>query len=100
MVQRIESEIETLNQHIQVLQTVSDMGPTGIRGISKETGLKSHHVRFSVRILEQNELIEPSPRGLQATSQTEEFLSNFTDEIERIEARFEGFLESAETEVR
>lgn len=91
MVQRIEKEIETLDRHIQVLQTVLEMGPVGIGEISRDIGLKSHHVRFSVRILEQEELIEPSQKGLRATSKTEEYLSNFVDEVERIKERFEAF---------
>jgi len=91
MVYRIEDEIETLDQHIQVLRTVSEMEPIGIREVSWSTGLESHHVRFSVRVLEQEELIEPSQKGLRATGQTEEFLSTFVDEIERIEEKFEAF---------
>lgn len=90
IVQRIEEEIETLDRQIEVLQTVLEMEPVGIGEVSRNTGLESHRVRFSVRILEQEELIEPSQTGLRATSQTEEFLSTFVDEIERIEDRFEA----------
>jgi len=59
----IEIELDILNRHVLVLQTLQQNEPAGIIKLSELTKHPQHMVRYSLRILEQEGLIEPSPQG-------------------------------------
>ncbi len=70
----IDTEIEILERHVLVLDTIIKEKPIGIIRISKRTGLADHLVRYSLRMLEQQNLIEPSPEGAVPTRSMEKEL--------------------------
>jgi predicted transcriptional regulator len=59
----IETELDILKRHIHVLKTLQEHQPMGIIKLSELTNYPQHMVRYSLRILEQDNLIEPSPQG-------------------------------------
>ena len=59
----IETELDILKRHVSVLKTLREKQPMGIIKLSELTGYPQHMVRYSLRILEQDGLIEPSPQG-------------------------------------
>jgi len=59
----IETELDILKRHVDVLKTLREKQPMGIIKLSELTGYPQHMVRYSLRILEQDGLIEPSPQG-------------------------------------
>ncbi|UCH71759.1 MAG: ArsR family transcriptional regulator [Thermoplasmatales archaeon] len=59
----IETELDILKRHINVLKTLQDNQPMGIIKLSELTKYPQHMVRYSLRILEQDGLVEPSPKG-------------------------------------
>jgi len=59
----IETELDILKRHINVLKTLQEHQPMGIIKLSELTKYPQHMVRYSLRILEQDNLIEPSPQG-------------------------------------
>ena len=61
-----------------------DSGPIGIMKLSIETGMPDHLVRYSLRVLEQQGLIEPSTQGAVATKSANEAYSGFREELEKI----------------
>ncbi len=63
----IETELDILKRHIHVLKTLQEKQPMGIIKLSEITGYPQHMVRYSLRILEQDGLIEPSPKGAVTT---------------------------------
>ena len=63
----IENELDILKRHIHVLNVLREHQPMGIIKISEYTGYPQHMVRYSLRILEQEGLIEPSSRGAVTT---------------------------------
>ncbi len=63
----IETELDILKRHIYVLKTLQDKQPMGIIKLSEITDYPQHMVRYSLRILEQDGLIEPSPQGAVTT---------------------------------
>lgn len=70
---RIEQELELLQRHVIMLKAVIDHQPIGIIRLSEVTGYPQHKVRYSLRVLEQEGLIEPSPQGAVATAKVHEF---------------------------
>ena len=72
----IETEFDILNRHIHVLRTLQESQPMGIIKLSELTNYPQHMVRYSLRILEQDGLIEPSPRGAITTDAISETMSS------------------------
>ena len=65
----IETELDILKRHVNVLKTLEKNQPMGIIKLSELTGYPQHMVRYSLRILEQDGLIEPSPHGAVTTGE-------------------------------
>ncbi len=64
----VESELDIIKRHVMVLKTLQKNEPAGIIKLSELTQHPQHMVRYSLRILEQEGLIEPSPQGAVTTS--------------------------------
>ena len=72
-----------------MLKKVMESGPIGIMKLSLETGIPDHLVRYSLRVLEQQGLIEPSTQGAVATRSAKEAFVEFRDELMQIGAMTE-----------
>jgi len=80
----IETEIEILKRHVDVLKTLQKNQPMGIIKLSEITGYPQHMVRYSLRILEQDGLVEPSSQGAVTTEKVDktiELLKSILDKI-------------------
>ncbi len=77
MLDRLEKEIEMLERHLEVLNAVVIGEPIGISKLSEVTGHSKYIVRYSLRILEQEGLIKPSPYGAITSSRISEFVQNY-----------------------
>jgi predicted transcriptional regulator len=71
---KMELELELLQRHVEILKAVKDHEPIGIIRLSEITGHPQHKVRYSLRILEQEGLIEPSSQGAVTTQHIQEFI--------------------------
>ena len=71
---RIEAEVKLLGRHVQMLKAISENEPIGIIRLSEMMDVPQHKVRYSLRILEQEGLIKPSPEGAVTTEKLEGFL--------------------------
>ncbi|MFA5862818.1 MAG: hypothetical protein WDA16_14090 [Candidatus Thermoplasmatota archaeon] len=71
---KMELELELLQRHVEILRAVKDHEPIGIIRLAEITGHPQHKVRYSLRILEQENLIEPSAQGAVTTSRINEFI--------------------------
>ena len=75
-------EINILSRHLDVLKTVKENEPIGIIKLSQKTGLPQHAVRYSLRILEQDGLIEPSRSGAVTTDRVHEVLGTIESTLD------------------
>lgn len=78
-----------LERHLQVLKMVIGNEPIGIVKMSNETGYPHHKVRYSLRVLEEENLIEPSSQGAITTERTAEFVDELDDKIDDIIQKLE-----------
>jgi predicted transcriptional regulator len=58
--------------------------------MSNETGYPHHKVRYSLRVLEEETLIEPSSQGAITTEETEDFVNDLDEKIDDIVGKLEG----------
>ncbi|WP_129116955.1 hypothetical protein [Halegenticoccus tardaugens] len=84
MIDRLEKEVDMLERHLQVLKMVIESEPIGIVKMSNETGYPHHKVRYSLRVLEEENLIEPSSQGAITTERTSEFVDELDDKLDEI----------------
>ncbi len=82
-----EKELNLLSRHINVLQTVKEHGPIGIIKLSKMTGQPQHMIRYSLRTLEKDGIIEPSPNGAIVTDKVHETLGTIESTLDDFTTR-------------
>ena len=90
MIDRLEKEVDMLERHLQVLKMVIENEPIGIVKMSNETGYPHHKVRYSLRVLEEENLIEPSSQGAITTERTEEFVEELDGKLADIMSKVDG----------
>ena len=80
----IEFELDLLQRHIAMLKAIVDNEPIGIIRLSEMLEIPQHKVRYSMRILEQEGLIEPSLEGAVTTDRLKEFLKRLSGALNEI----------------
>lgn len=71
---RLEVEIELLARHVDMLQILRKNQPVGIIRLASLLHIPVHKVRYSLRILEREGYLRPSPVGAILTKKAENFL--------------------------
>ncbi|HDH81878.1 MAG: hypothetical protein FE040_02255 [Thermoplasmata archaeon] len=86
---RLKIELCLIERHIKMLKIIMDDGPLGIIKLSELTDFPQHKVRYSLRVLEEEGLIRPSPRGATVTDKTYEFMIDFKEFLGEMEKKIE-----------
>jgi predicted transcriptional regulator len=84
LLENIINELDLTERHLLVLKKVIEEAPIGILKLAEVTGMQNHKVRYSLRVLEQANLIKPSAQGAVPGDAAPIFLENFQQEIEKI----------------
>ncbi|MFQ5837734.1 MAG: hypothetical protein ACE5HJ_03010 [Thermoplasmata archaeon] len=71
----MRSELQLLQRHVALLKAVMENEPIGIIRLSEMAGYPQHKVRYTLRVLEQEGLIKPSPEGAVTTDDLSPFLA-------------------------
>lgn len=77
----ISTELDILKRHVHVLKVLQKNEPAGIIKLSELTKHPQHMVRYSLRILEQEGLIEPSPHGAITTDSVSKTIQPLKDKL-------------------
>ncbi|CCC40451.1 hypothetical protein [Haloquadratum walsbyi] len=85
MISRLEKEVNMLDRHLEILRLVIDSEPIGIVKVSDQTGYAHHKVRYSLRVLEEENLIDPSGQGAITTKETNEFIEQIDSKLGEVE---------------
>ena len=81
MIGGLEKEVDVLERHIHVLNTVIANEPIGIVKTAEKLEYPHHKVRYSLRMLEEADLIEPTRQGAVTTDEAELFIDTLTDDL-------------------
>ena len=90
MISELDEEIELVNRHVRIFELICNREPIGIVKLSEVTGYPKHKVRYSLRVLEEEGLVEPTPQGATRTEKTPEFLSSQCDQLDDLVDRLES----------
>lgn len=85
MIDSVEKEIEMVTRHLHIMRIVIADEPIGIVKISNKTGYPHHKVRYSLRALEETNLIKPTEQGAITTDQASDFVENLGDKVDNIQ---------------
>ncbi len=94
MLDRLENEIEMLERHIEVLNAVVIGEPIGISKLSEMTGHSKYKIRYSLRILEQEGLIKPSPYGATTSTRISDFVNNYEQLLDQFLSKLKQIKEN------
>ncbi|WP_436927404.1 winged helix-turn-helix transcriptional regulator [Halosimplex amylolyticum] len=89
MVDRLTDQVEKEERDLRILEAVIESGPIGIVRIAEETDIPEHKVRYSLRMLENDGLIEPTPNGATPAEGIEDRLAEMNDGIDDLIARLD-----------
>ncbi len=81
---RIRSELDLLERHVTLLKAVQEHQPIGIIRLSEMLKYPQHKVRYTLRVLEQEGLIRPSPDGALVSDDLQSFLSRLRELLEEM----------------
>ncbi|MFZ2500327.1 MAG: hypothetical protein ACP5N0_08610 [Methanosarcina sp.] len=84
LLEHIGTELDLTERHLLVLKKVIEDAPIGILKLAEVTGMQNHKVRYSLRVLEQANLIKPSAQGAVPGDAVPKFLQDFERELEKI----------------
>lgn len=96
MIDALESEVETIDRHFEILGLVAERQPIGIVKLSDATGYPTHKVRYSLRVLEEESLVEPTDSGATTTEEAEAALAAYRERLEELRGRLRDLRGSAE----
>ena len=96
MIDKVDKEVEMLARHLEVLERVLEDHPIGIVKLSQVTEYEHHRVRYSLRILERQELIEPTKLGAVPTDKGKEFIESQDEWLDDVISRVKSLPELEE----
>jgi len=82
LTRRAAEELAILKRHIEILQAVIGEQPIGIIKLSDKTKHLEHKVRYSLRVLEQEGLIEASREGAVTTKKLADYLKELREKVD------------------
>lgn len=90
VIERIDNEVEMLERHLRVLRLVIEGQPIGIVQMADELSIPDHKVRYSLRVLEEEGLIQPTDQGATTTDDIDGYVERANGRIDDLQERLTG----------
>jgi predicted transcriptional regulator len=87
--ERLRDQVEKESRDLTILGAVIDDGPIGIVRLAEETGVPEHKVRYSLRMLEDDGLVEPTPQGAVPADDIADRVADINGGLDRLIERLE-----------
>lgn len=98
LTRKVQKELAILKRHVQILNHIKSEGPIGIIRLSEKTGIPHHKVRYSLRILEDNEIIQPTAEGAILVPRDDDYRVQFRDVVTAMVQELTGINEELKKE--
>ncbi|QGA84026.1 winged helix-turn-helix transcriptional regulator [Halomicrobium sp. LC1Hm] len=86
---RLAEQVEKERRDLQILEAVIEHGPIGIASLAEVAEIPEHKVRYSLRMLENDELVQPTPEGAVPADDIEARIATMNQGLERLRDRTE-----------
>ena len=87
--ERLRDQVEKESRDLSILGAVINSGPIGIVRLAEETGIPEHKVRYSLRMLEDDGLVEPTPQGAVPADDIADRVADINAGIDRLVGRLD-----------
>lgn len=87
---RLTDQVEKERRDLRILAAVIAHGPIGIVRLAEETDVPEHKVRYSLRMLENDELVQPTPQGAIPVDNIDERATEINEGLDELLERAEG----------
>ncbi len=84
VLRKLKQEAEVALRHLEILDLVEKNQPIGIFKLAEMIKLPKHKVRYSLRVLEQSGIIEPTQHGAMVREDVDEVFKKLKEEIRDI----------------
>lgn len=89
MFSELDEEIELAERHFRVFSLIREREPIGIVKLSEATGYPKHKVRYSLQVLQETGVVEPTNRGAVLTDEADAFARSHAERIDEIVERLD-----------
>jgi predicted transcriptional regulator len=93
MIERLARQLGKEERDLLVLEAVMEHQPIGITRLAREAGIDEHKARYSLRMLENDGLVEPTPDGAVTPEDVDERIERINDGIDDLIDRVEALKE-------
>lgn len=87
---RLADQVEKERRDLRILEAVIEHGPIGIVTLSEEADVPEHKVRYSLRMLENDELVQPTPQGAIPADNIAERVAAINEGLDHLRERTES----------
>lgn len=95
MFSELDDEIELTERHFLIFSLIREREPIGISNLSEATGYPKHKVRYSLEVLQEKGVVEPTNQGAIPTDKADEFAKQRSDRIEDLVERLDALRSEA-----
>jgi predicted transcriptional regulator len=88
----IKNNLDLINRHVTVLKTLQEKQPMGIIELSDITGYPQHNIQYSLKILEEEGLIEPSIQGAVTTENIADIINRLKNSLHEVSSAYKDLL--------
>ena len=92
----VKNNLDLVNRHISVLKALQRKQPMGITELSEIAGYPKHKIRYSLQVLEQEGLIEPSIQGAVTTENVDDIIKRLKNSIHEVSTAYNELLKKLE----
>jgi len=87
------SELKMIERTIKILDVVKKEQPIGISKLSEEMGIDEHKIRYSLRLLQKEKIIEPTKHGASLTEKHDKFEKELIKNLQEMKQTIEDLIE-------
>lgn len=89
VLKKLNHESDIALRHLEVLQIVGENQPIGIFKLAELMNIPRHKIRYSLRVLEQSGMIEPTQYGAVLKEDHQKLVENMKKDVEEVTHRVE-----------
>jgi len=89
----LRSELKMIERTIKILDMVKKEQPIGISKLSEKMDIEEHKIRYSLRLLQKDNIIEPTRHGASLTERHEKFEKELIEDLQEMEQTIEDLIE-------
>lgn len=84
---RLAEQVEKERRDVEIFRAVVEHGPIDIAGLAEQTDVPEHKVRSSLRMLENDGVVEPSEHGTVPPADVEDQVAAINEGVDHLVER-------------